>query len=109
MEQSFDQAGKLGKEFVDTGLQSFSAMANGMQAIASEAADYSKKSFEAGSKTLEQMMAVKSPEKALEIQAEYAKTAYQGFVAQATRMSELYAELSKGIYKPIEGMVAKAK
>ena len=46
MEQSFEQAGKLGKELADTSLQSISAMANGMQSIASEAADFSRKSFE---------------------------------------------------------------
>ncbi len=109
MEQSFEQAGKLGKEFADTSLQSISAMANGMQTIASEAADYSKKSFETNSKAIEQIVSAKSPEKALEIQAGLAKTAYEGFVAQATRMSELYADMAKEIYKPFESVVAKAK
>lgn len=109
MEQSFEQAGKLGKEIADTSLQSISAMATGMQTIASEAADYSRKSFETGSKAMEQMIAAKSPEKALEIQAGLAKSAYEGFVAQATRMSELYADLAKDIYKPFESVVAKAK
>ena len=109
MEQNFEQAGKLGKEFVDTSLQSYAAMANSMQTIASEAADYSKKSFEANSKAMEKIFSAKTPETAMEIQADHAKTAYEGFVAQATRMSELYAEMAKEIYKPFEGIVAKAR
>ena len=109
MEQSFEQAGKLGKEFVDTSLLSYAALANGMQTIASEAADYSKKSFEANSKALEKMFSAKTPEMVMEIHADHAKSAYEGLVAQATRMSELYAEMAKEIYKPFEGVIAKAK
>jgi len=109
MEQTFEQAGRLGKEFADTSLHSISVMANGMQTIASEAADYSRKSFETNSRAMEQIVSAKSPEKALEIQAGLVKTAYEGFVAQATRMSELYADMAKEIYKPFESVVAKAK
>ena len=109
MEQPFEQAGKLGKEFVDTSLQSFAAMTSSMQTIASEAADYSKKSFAAHSSVMEKMLSAKTPETVMEVQAAHAKTAYEGFVAQATRMSELYADMAKEIYKPFEGVIAKAK
>ncbi len=52
---------------------------------------------------------MKSLEKAIELQTEYAKTAYEGFVAEATKISEMYADLAKESYKPFEAMVAKAK
>jgi hypothetical protein len=35
------------------------------------------------------------------------KTAYEGFVAQSTKMGELYANLAKDAFKPYEGLVAK--
>ena len=54
----------------------------------------------------EKLLGAKSLEKAIEIQTAYAKTAYEGFVAQATRMGELYADLAKEAYKPFEGLVA---
>ncbi len=44
----------------------------------------------------------------MEIQADYAKTAYEGFVAQATKISELYADLAKETYKPFEAYMVKA-
>ena len=107
--QTFEDAGKFGKEYFDNGLKSFAALSKGAQAIAVEATDYSKKSVEAGTAALEKLLAAKSLEKAIEIQTDYAKTAYEGFVAQATKMSELYADLAKETYKPFESIVAKAK
>ncbi len=71
-------------------------------------ADYSKKAFEDSASTVEKLMAAKSVDKAMEIQTDYMKSAYEGFVAQATKFGELYADLAKDAYKPLEGMVAKA-
>ena len=55
----------------------------------------------------EKLVSAKSLDTALEIQTDYVKQAYQSFVAQATRMSELYAEIAKDAYKPYESVVAK--
>ena len=80
----------------------------GVQAIAAETADYSKKSFEEGSAALEKLLGAKSLEKAIEIQTAYAKTAYEGFVAQATKMGEIYVNLAKETSKSVENFVPKA-
>lgn len=106
---TFEDAGKFGKEFFDNGLKSFAAFSKGAQAIALETSEYTKKSFETGSATLEKLLATKSLEKAIEIQADYAKTSYEGFVAQATKLGELYADLAKEVYKPYETLVTKTK
>ncbi len=79
----------------------------GFQAIAAEVTNYSKKSFEDGTAAVERLLGAKTVEKAIEIQSEYAKTAYEGFVAQATKLGELYADLAKEAYKPFEGYLAK--
>ena len=60
-------------------------------------------------RAIEKLVAAKSLEKAIEIQTDYAKTAYEGFVSEATKIGELYAELFKDAYKPFESVVAKAK
>jgi hypothetical protein len=109
MTQTFEDAGKFGKEFADTGLKSFASVSKGVQAIAIETTEYTKKSFEAGSAALEKLFTAKTLEKAIEIQTDYAKQAYEGFVAQATKLGELYAEVAKDAYKPFESIVAKAK
>ena len=109
MMQTFDDMNKYGKEFMDTGLKSFAAVSKGAQAIAVEATEFSKKSFEEGGAAFEKLMSAKSLDKAMEIQTDYAKKAYEEFVAQATKMGDLYAEMAKDAYKPFESAVAKAK
>ena len=106
--QQFETIQKTSKENVDAVLKAFGIASKGVQAIAVEATDYAKKSFEAGTAVLEKLAAVKTFDKALEIQADYVKTSFEGAVAQATKMGELYTALAKDAYKPFEGIVAKA-
>ena len=108
MLKNFEDIQKLGKENVDTCMKQLGTVSKGWQTIATEFADYSKKSFEDGSAALEKLFGAKTLEKAIEVQSEYAKTAYEGFVAQATKIGELYTDLAKETYKPLEGMLAKA-
>jgi hypothetical protein len=72
-------------------------------------ADYSKKTFEDGTAAIEKLFGAKSFDKAIEVQTAYAKTAYEGFVAEATKIGELYADFAKEAFKPFEAAVAKAK
>jgi hypothetical protein len=109
MTQTFEDAGNYGKEFVDTGLKSLAALSKSAQAIAVESAEYAKKSFETGSTALEKLLSAKSLENAFEIQADYAKQAYEGFLAEATTLGGLYADMAKDSYKPFESVVAKAR
>ena len=109
MMQSFDDVSKYGKDFVDSGLKSMASFSKGAQAIAAETTDYTKKSFEGGSAVLEKLMSAKSLEKAIEIQTDYARQSYESFVAEAAKLSELYADLAKDAFKPFEMIAAKAR
>ena len=108
MIKNMEDVQKMSKDSMDATMKSFGTLSKTSQAIAAEVADYSKKSFEEGTKVVEKLFGAKSLDKAMEIQADYAKTAYEGFVAQATKISELYADLAKETYKPFEAYVAKA-
>ncbi len=105
--KSIDDMQKFGKESVDASMNAFSTLSKGVQTIAAESVDYSKKAFEDGTATLEKLFGTKSVEKAVEIQQDYMKSAYEGFVAQATKIGELYVDLAKQAYKPYEGYLAK--
>ena len=104
---NLDNTSKMGKEAMDSMLTTVSSMTKGFQQIAAEATDYSKKSFEDSSAIVEKLVAAKSLDKAIEIQTDFAKSSYEGFVAQATKMSEIYADLAKQAYKPFEEAAAK--
>jgi hypothetical protein len=107
MLKNFDDMQKFGKDNVDATMKSIGAASKGFQAIAAEVTNYSKKSFEDGSAAVERLLGAKTLEKAIEVQSEYVKTAYEGFVAGATKIGELYADLAKESYKPFEGYLAK--
>ena len=80
----------------------------GFQAIAAEATAYSKKSFEDGTRAFEQLLAAKSLPQVFEIQSQYARMAYKGYVAELSRLGEMYAGLTRNAYKPVEQAVAKS-
>ncbi len=109
MVKNFEDLQQVSKESADIAMKSMGAVSKSAQAIATEIASYSKKSFDESTVALEKLFGVKSLEKAIELQSEYAKSAYEGFVAEATKISEMYADLAKESYKPFEAMVAKAK
>ena len=92
MIEKFEEFQKLSKDNADLALQSVNTFQKGAQAIAVEVADYSKKSFD----------------KVIEVQTTYFKSAYEAFVAEATKLGGLYTDVAKDAYKPFEGIVAKA-
>ena len=98
---------QYGKEQFETAVASANTLQSGFQAIATAYGDYTKKSFEDTKSFVEKLSGVKSLDKAIEVQTEYAKTAYETFVAESQKIAELYANLAKQTFKPFEGMVAK--
>ena len=98
---------QYGKEQYETAVASANTLQSGIQAIATAYGDYTKKSFEDGKSFVEKLSGVKSLDKAIEVQTEYAKSAYETFVAESQKIATLYADLAKQTYKPLEGLVAK--
>jgi hypothetical protein len=66
-----------------------------MKAIATAHAEAAKTFFEQGRNYLEQLTQVKSPDKAIELNSEYAKTAYESFMAETKKISDLYKGFTK--------------
>ncbi len=99
---------KFGQESMQTAMGSFGVWTKGAQAIAAEVADYSKKSIEDSAAAWERLLGAKSLETAMQVQSEYLKSSYESFVAEATKLGELYADFGKEAYKPFEGAFGKA-
>ena len=98
---------QYGKEHLETVVASANTLQTGFQAIASAYGDYTKKSFEDTKSFVEKLSGVKSLDKAIEAQTEYAKSAYETFVAESQKIATLYSDLAKQTFKPLEGIVAK--
>ena len=107
MVKNIDEMQQLGKESVDATMKSVGVFSKSAQAIAVELADYSKKVFEQGSAATEKLIGAKSLEKAFEVQSDFVKSSYEAFVAEATKLGELYSDLAKEAYKPFESHFGK--
>jgi hypothetical protein len=80
-----------------------------LQAIATEASDYSRRSLENRSTFVAKLLGATTFESAIQVQSEHAKTTYASFIAYLMRMAELRASLAKTFFKPIETAITKGQ
>lgn len=102
MIKGFEEFQNVGKDGFDAYVRSFGEMNKGLQAIAAEVTDYSKKAFEDSTRVFEQLAGAKSFEQAVEIQSQFAKKAYDTYMAEMSKIGEMYVGLAKDAYKPVE-------
>lgn len=82
-------------------------LAASMKTIATAHAEYTKKAFQDGSEFISKLTSLKSPDEVMKLQTDYAKSAYETFVAESKKISELYTDFAKQTFKPFEGLIAK--
>ncbi len=109
MFKTFEDVQKFSKDQMEASTKAAHAVGEGVKALASEVTAFSKKSFEDMTASGEALRAAKTMEAALKIQQDYAKSAYEAFVAQASKFSEHYTSIAKEAFKPVEGLVAQVK
>ena len=77
------------------------------QTIANAYGDYASKSLEQTWSYFEKLAAVRSPDKALEVQTEFAKQAYETFIAESQKILGLQNELARQRAVFLEGFMAR--
>jgi hypothetical protein len=95
------------REQTNAANSSMSSLPGAFQAIGTAYSDYTKKSFEDTKLFVERFSAVKSVDKAIEIQTEFAKSAFETFMADSQKIGALYRDLAMQSYKPFGGFLAK--
>jgi hypothetical protein len=106
---NFDEMQKTSKENMDAAVKAMGAFTKNAQAATTDGTDFAKKSYEAGAAHVEKLFAVKTLDKAVELNTDFVKTSYEAFVAQATKVSAMYTDMVKELTKPVEAAFAKAK
>jgi hypothetical protein len=80
----------------------FASVQKHLTAITTAQTDFAKSSFEASKTYFENLASVKSPDKFIEVTTEYAKSAHATFVAEATKIGELYKTFAQETFKPFK-------
>ena len=107
MINSFEQIQKFGQGNLDAAMKAFTAFSSNAQAIAAETAEFARKSFEHNTSTVEKLFGVRTLDKAIEIQSDYVKDAYDSLVSQSTKLGALYSALATDAVKPFEGVLTR--
>jgi hypothetical protein len=96
----FHDIRNLGMNQFDAVSEATASTAKRLQAISDEATAYSKKQYESTYALGGRLLNAKGFNEILELQSDYAKTSYENFVAEATKLSALYSEFAKQAFKP---------
>ena len=79
----------------------------GAEAIALAYGDYTRKSLLAGRFLVERLVTVRSFDEAFEIQGEFARQAYENFVAHSEKICELYGAWAQQYFRPFDTFAAQ--
>ena len=78
-----------------------------LQTIANAYRDYTRKSIEEFGSFVEQLSGARSLDKAMTVQSEFVKRAYETSVAESQKICELHNRLAKQTLDPFKGMTGK--
>ena len=99
---TFEDFQNLSKQQVEAATAFATTVSKSLQEIAAETAEYSKSSLTTGTEAVERLLGAKTMESAIQIQTDYAKSAYEGFVARSTKINEIFTKLATEAFKPAQ-------
>lgn len=99
------EAGSFSKENVEAFVASASVAAKGFEALSARAAAYSKTALENHMAAAKAMMTSKSVQEVVERQSEYARFAFDSYMAEMNGVAELLSGVAKEAAAPINERV----
>jgi phasin family protein len=102
---AFGEINGQSKKNLEAVVASATAAARGVETLGSRAIAYSRKSMEEQVAAAKTIAGAKSFQEVLELQTAFAKSAFEGYVAEVTRMSETLAASVKESMSPLNERV----
>lgn len=102
---SLNQLNAHGKKNLDAVVESATAAQKGAEALSKEAMAFGKKSWEEHVTTVQSLAQARSVQELLELQASWAKSATESYLAQLTKSNEIITASLKDAFKPINERV----
>lgn len=106
--KSFGEANEFAKGNVEALVASGKAASAGVETLVQSAVEFSKKNFEEGATVLKTLAAVRTPTDAFKIQNDFAKSQFDGLVAELSRSTEVVLKLFGDVFEPLSGRFALA-
>jgi phasin family protein len=99
---------RFSKNGFDMAVRSLSEMNRGFRAVAAEVTDYSKKTLEDSFRAWERLIGAKSVGHMMEIQSEFARSAYDAYFSEMSKLGEMYFDIARNASKPAEEAASSA-
>jgi hypothetical protein len=108
-QQAQEQARRVGQEFqtaaeggLEAATRSIGEMNRGMQAIAIELTDFSKRRLEDVLQAWEHLLRARNFGEMIDVQARYAQGAYNAYMSEMSKLGEMYLGTARDASKPVE-------
>lgn len=103
--KNYDQFLGYGKETVEAYMKAANAAGKGVETLHNELYAYSKQSVEDSIAATKALLGTKSAHEAFELQSDFAKSAFDAYVGQVTKLGEIVSAAAKETFEPLQGRV----
>jgi phasin family protein len=103
--KSYDTVLGYGKDTAEAYMKSATLAGKGIESINSELYSFSKDAIEESIAAGKAILGSKSIHEAFELQTGYAKSAFEAYVSELTKFSELFTSTTKDTFAPLQGRV----
>lgn len=103
--EGYDRFFSYGKETVEAYVKSANVAGKGVETLHNELYSFSKQAIEDQIAATKALMATKSVHEAFELQSDFAKTAFDTYVGEMTKLGEIFTATAKDAVEPLQGRV----
>lgn len=108
MTKGVEDATQFSQENVEAVVASSKVVAKAAEEMNAEIIAFSKKSYQDGMAAAKELTSSKSVTEYFEKQTEFAKTTFEAYVAEATKLNEMYTTAAKSAFEPINARFSAA-
>ncbi|HEU4549551.1 MAG TPA: TIGR01841 family phasin [Rhizomicrobium sp.] len=101
--KNYDAILGFGKETAEACVKSATVAGKRVESLNNELYSYSRQSIDDAIAATKAVMGSKSVHEAFEFQTDFAKSAFESYVGQLSRVSEMVTEATKETYAPLKG------
>ncbi len=106
--KGFEDATQFGQDNVEAMVASTKMMTKAAEELNAELTAYTKKSYQDNMAAAKELSSVKSVTEYFEKQTGFAKTSFENFVAEATKINEMYSDAAKSAFEPLNARFTAA-
>ena len=103
--KNYEQVLGFQKDTVEAYVKAANVAGKGAETLHNEIYGFAKQSIEDTIANAKAVMASKSAHEAFELQTGFAKSAFETYVAEMTKLGEMFVSTSKETFEPIQGRV----